>query len=93
MEYKTTTTNAKTATKTTTKRKTKNVNKDYVKGVVVNCERLNVRKQPNDKSEVLSIINKSDEVNVDLNVNNDQWFKVVVSDSEGYCMKNYINVK
>lgn len=79
--------------KTTTKRRTKNVNNDYVKGIVVNCERLNVRKQPNDKSEVLSIIDKSDEVKVDLNVNNELWFKVVLSDGEGYCMKKYINIK
>lgn len=66
----------------------------FAKGVVTGCEKLNVRKEANKNAEVLCIINKSDEVEIDLENSTQDFFKVITSNNiEGYCMKDYINNK
>lgn len=63
-------------------------------GVVANCSRLNVRKNPNRHSEVLGIIDKGAEVIIDEANSTVNLYKVcTASGLEGYCMKEYIVVK
>lgn len=63
-------------------------------GEVTGCEKLNVRKEPSTDSDVLCIINKSEEVKVDLESTESDFYKVLtVSGVEGYCMAKYLNLK
>lgn len=65
-----------------------------VKGVVANCSRLNVRKEPKKNAEVSTIINVGDKVEVEPDVSTAKWYKVTTkSGIEGYCMKEFITLK
>lgn len=71
-----------------------------VAGVVTGCEKLNVREKALIDSKVLCVINKGEEVQVDLTVKGQpvpsdvSFYKVcTVSGIEGYCMTKYIAVK
>ena len=82
---------------------TKEVKKLF--GVVSNCEKLNVRKHPNIKSEVESVIGKGVEVEITNIPSTKDFYPVIVKVNEsedslsedqyvkGYCMKKYISVK
>lgn len=68
-------------------------NKEKI-GIVVGCEKLNVRKEADKKSEPLCVINKNEEVKINLTESTTYFYKVQTSSGiEGYCMKEYINVK
>lgn len=62
-------------------------------GVVVDCERLNVRQQANATAKVLTVIDKGTEVTIH-NFDNKEFYKVsVLVDKKvvnGYCMKKFI---
>lgn len=62
---------------------------------VVKPGRLNVRKQPSKDSEVLEVITKNSEVEIDLSDNEDTMFYKVRTKTgvEGYCMKEFISIK
>lgn len=61
---------------------------------IVDCEKLYVRKEATTNSEPITIINKSEEVSIDLNESTEDFYKVhTTSGVEGYCMKKFINVK
>lgn len=63
-------------------------------GVVTECTRLNVRKLPNQKAEVLIILDFATEVMVKEYNKNPDWVKVLTKTGvEGYCMKKFINTK
>ena len=63
-------------------------------GVVTDCLRLNIRKEPNKDSEVASIVNCLDEVKIDPEASTDEWYAVcTVAGVEGFCMKKYIAVR
>lgn len=65
-----------------------------VKGVVIGCIKLNVRKEAKPGSEVLLIIDKDTEVNILLEESTEEFYKVTTSSGvEGYCMKQYIEIK
>ena len=60
---------------------------------IVNCNKLNVRIEPNKDGAVLTVISKGDAVKV-LEDSNKEFYKVIISNgSEGYCMKKFIEVK
>lgn len=62
------------------------------KGFVNGCIKLNVRTNPTIDSEVVEIINESDEVTIKDAV--DEWYSVTTKDgNEGYCMSKFITVK
>lgn len=62
------------------------------KGFVNGCIKLNVRTNPTIDSEVVEIINESDEVTIKDVVN--EWYSVTTEDgNEGYCMSKFITVK
>lgn len=63
-------------------------------GTVTNCKNLNIRKQPSKSSEVLCTVCVSDEVTIDTTRSNENWFNIKTkSNIEGFCMKDFINVK
>lgn len=70
------------------------VMKNFVSGVVTSCLKLNVRKAPSADGEVLTIIDASSKVMVDVDSSTEQFYKVFTEASiEGFCMKKYITLK
>ncbi len=70
------------------------VMKSFAAGVVTDCLKLNVRKEPSDNAEVLVIINALSEVVVDMDASTDAFYKVCTGAGvEGFCMKKYIALK
>lgn len=69
-----------------------NSEKDDIKiGNVVNCLRLNVRKEPNKDSEVLFSIPLKAEVMIEESASTEDFYKVyTASGIGGYCMKKFI---
>ena len=61
-------------------------------GVVFNCERLNIRKGPDKKEEVLCIVNKGSKLTIHDKGTSD-WLKVTTEDGvEGFCMKKFVDL-
>lgn len=65
--------------------------KKKVFGKVVNGK-LNLRQRPTLESNVIKVLENGTTVQV-LSSKNGQFLKVLVGDVEGYCMKNFIEVK
>lgn len=62
-----------------------------VYGTVVNCDRLNVRNNPHRGSEVLTIIEEDDTVEIVFGKSTKNWYYVKTeSGIEGYSMRDYI---
>lgn len=62
-------------------------------GVVANCLILNIRKEPNAKSEVIGELTCLTEVMIDEQGSTDDFYKIcTVAGVEGFCMKKYISV-
>ena len=56
--------------------------------------KLNVRKEAKKESEVIVIINKNEQVTVNVTNSTEDFYKVTTATGiEGYCMKQFINVK
>ena len=67
--------------------------KRTVKGKVIGCTRLNVRRRPNMDSEVNCIIDVDSIVEINENKSNDEWHRVTTDNGVyGYCMKKYISI-
>lgn len=64
-----------------------------IKGIVVNCQKLNVRATPAKTAKVISVLKKDSIVEVDLE-KSDKLFYYVKLDSgrTGYCMKQYLKI-
>lgn len=61
-------------------------------GTVTNCFRLNIRKEPSVDAEILKVISKGDDVEIDDESTPDGWIAVILSDgTKGYTMTEYIN--
>ena len=60
-------------------------------GVVANCTRLNVRKDPKKNGEILKTINAKTKVVVNMNESTKTWFKLAGGET-GYVMKDYITL-
>ena len=62
-----------------------------VNGVVTNCLRLRLRKEPN--GTIISWLDAGDEVLVDTLQSTDEWYKVYTKDDlDGFCMKEFIKI-
>lgn len=60
-------------------------------GVVTDCLRLNIRKEPNLDAEVLTVIDLLSEVVVDMAASTEEFYKVTTSTGvEGFCLKKHI---
>lgn len=67
--------------------------KRTVKGKVIDCTRLNVRRRPNKDSEVNRVIDVDSIVEINENKSNDEWYRVTTDNGVyGYCMKKYISL-
>lgn len=67
--------------------------KRIVKGKVIDCTRLNVRRKPNKDSEVNCIIDIDSVVEINESKSNDEWYRVITDNGVyGYCMKRYISL-
>lgn len=65
----------------------------FAAGKVTNCSRLRVRKNPNAYSEVLCVIDSGSPVEVYVNEDTNEFYKVYTEAGvEGYCMKQYIEL-
>lgn len=62
-------------------------------GVVVNCNRLNVRVEPDPTAKVACTIVNLDEVEIDEENSTSEFYKVYTAAGiDGYCMKKYIAI-
>ena len=62
-------------------------------GVVTDCQKLNIRKEPNRDSEVIAVVSSLDELRIDSVTSTDDWYAVcTVSGIEGFCMKKFVAV-
>ena len=62
-----------------------------VNGVVTNCLRLRLRKEPH--GTIISWLDAGDEVLVDTLQSTDEWYKVYTKDDlDGFCMKEFITI-
>ena len=67
--------------------------KEPVIGLVSNCANLRIRKEPDDKAEVLGTIPVNTEVMVDKDKSIGEFYKVYTdSGLECFCMKQFISV-
>ena len=66
-------------------------------GVVDNCTRLNVRQSPSKQSNVLTIVSKGTGLGINLDESTEDFYCVrVLIDNElveGYCLKDFIEIK
>lgn len=63
-------------------------------GYVVDCPKLNVRKDPNPKASVLCVIDRDAEVEVSESESTDHFYKIYLANGvEGFCMKQFIEVE
>ena len=63
-------------------------------GVVTDCLRLNIRKEPNKDSDVVVIVACLDELKIDPDASTDDWYAVcTVTGIEGFCMMKFVAVR
>ena len=63
-------------------------------GVVVGCEKLNVRETPDSSGKIACVIEKGSQVCIDETESTDEWYKVCAKNGiEGFCMKKFIEVQ
>lgn len=62
-------------------------------GYVDNCNRLNVRKESNIKSEIVAVIGVETDVEIIEEASTEEFYRIKTSDGiEGFCMRNYVTV-
>lgn len=59
-------------------------------GVVTDCFRLNIRKEPNVTSDIVSVIPRGTRVKLGLDFDAAWWKVVLDNGSSGYALKQYI---
>lgn len=63
-----------------------------VKGIVVDCAKLNVRAKATTNADVVCVLNVASEIEIDVAKSNADWFYVyTATGAEGYCMKKFVN--
>lgn len=63
-------------------------------GIVTDCLKLNIRKEPNKNSDPVCVIDALSELVIDLKASTFNWFKVETKDGiKGFCMKKFIAVR
>lgn len=67
---------------------------EFTVGVVTGCSRLNVREAPETVGEVICVVPVWSEIQVCLTHEYDIWYHVITAaGQEGYCMKQFIEIK
>lgn len=63
-------------------------------GVVTDCFRLNVRKEPDETADIVTVVDCSTQLKIDEKKSTDNWYHVLDSEgNSGYCMKQYVSIK
>lgn len=66
---------------------------EFKQGVVTNCVKLNVRKEPDPEAEVVAKISVDTKLEVYESESTDDFYKIWVPYGvEGYCMKQFISI-
>lgn len=61
---------------------------------VVNCEKLNIRKEANKADNVLRVVDEGSELKIDMTKSTPAWYKVCTAEGvEGFCMKKFVTVR
>lgn len=67
---------------------------DCVLGVVVKCNKLNIREAPNTNANSLCVVNAGTELMVDTKVSTDEWCHVYTSAGlSGYCVRRFVETE
>lgn len=62
-------------------------------GVVTDCVKLNVRKEPNMEADIVTTLLVGTEVMVDKAASTEEFYKITTETGvEGYCKKDYISI-
>lgn len=65
-----------------------------VTGVIVNCNKLNIRTKPSVDADVVTILNSKSEIVIDTARSNDNWLKITTAAGvEGFCMRQFVDIK
>lgn len=68
--------------------------KDFKIGMVIDCFRLNIRKEPVARAEIVCEIDCQTELMIDESESTDDFFKVcMASGIEGFCIRKFIAVQ
>ena len=71
-----------------------NVENNEVIGKISGFEKLYVRKEASKDSEPVGIVTDKDDLSIDVVHSTDDFYKVITSNGlEGYCIKQFINIK
>ena len=63
-------------------------------GTVTDCNRLNVRKDPNPNAEIICEVPAATDLMIDEEQSTDTFYKVFTAAGvEGYCMKRFVTIK
>ena len=66
---------------------------EFLDGIVHNCVKLNVRKNPSIDSDVIAVLNEQDKIKVkDVDTLSDWYFIQLPNGKEGFSMKKYVAV-
>lgn len=66
---------------------------EFLDGIVHNCIKLNVRRNPSIDSDVIAVLNEQDQIKVkDVDTLSDWYFIQLPNGEEGFSMKKYIAV-
>lgn len=67
---------------------------DFVIGLITDCKKLNIRKEPNVKSEVLCVIDYNSEVIVDDKLSTSDFYAICTSSGiEGFCVRKFVTIQ
>lgn len=65
-----------------------------VTGVIVNCNKLNIRSKPSVDANVVTILGSKTEIEIDTARSTDAWLKIsTASGIEGFCMRQFVDIK
>lgn len=63
-------------------------------GTVVDCPKLNIRKAPDSHAQVVCVIERGAEVEVDESESTVYFYKIYLANGiEGFCMKQFIEIE
>lgn len=63
------------------------------KGMVHNCNSLNIRQEPSKESKIIGVVFKGDFLIIDHSRDTDDFYGIKSPNgSKGYCMKNYVGI-
>ena len=62
-------------------------------GIVIDCDKLNVRKGPSINTDIVCMIDASTNLIVDYESSTDEFYKICTyAGIEGYCMKKFVKI-